>query len=63
MLLKLKDSSTTPSPRMRVLQKFLTSFLAYYVIVSCISSVSAEIEPMPAESDVDFHDVSNLYIC
>lgn len=61
MLLKLNKSHTTPnSPRMRVLQKFLTSFLAYYVIVSCISSVLGEIEPMPAESDVDFHDVSKL---
>lgn len=55
ILNKFKPSSYS---RMRVWQKFLTSFLAYFVIVSCISSVLGEIEPLPAESDVDFHDVS-----
>ncbi|XP_063703733.1 putative divalent cation/proton antiporter TMEM165 isoform X2 [Culicoides brevitarsis] len=52
--------STEKSSRMRVLTRFLTSFLAYFVIASCIkSSALAEIEPMPVESDVDFHDLKN----
>lgn len=62
-MLKLRESHhTTKNSRMRVLQKFFASFFAYYVIVSCISSVLGEIEPMPAESDVDFHDVSKINI-
>lgn len=57
-----KSLDKPQNPRMRVLTKFLTSFLAYFVIASCISSVLGEIEPMPAESDVDFHDVSKISI-
>ena len=44
--------------RLNAWKQYFYTFLTYYVIINCLSVVLAEIEPLPAETDVDFHDVS-----